>query len=185
MMLVLALRSDAQGVYEKALHYFSPEELAEAFAATRGVASPTQLRNFMKRDGRDLLVQFRALAPPHAPITVQRWSFRRVGLILLTLGIVVAAGPSAVALLPEPRRRIDPRLRTGRTMVLMAQSVPSANSSPPSGRSSGVERLQLRSCAAARRSATDGRGQGKQVDQLQVGKALGLSGGCDDADLLT
>ncbi len=68
MMLVLALRSDAQTVYEKALAYFSPEELSEAFAATRGVASPTQLRNFMKRDGRDLLEQFRALAPARAPI---------------------------------------------------------------------------------------------------------------------
>ena len=39
MMLVLALRSDAQTVYEKALAYFTPEELSEAFAATRGVAS--------------------------------------------------------------------------------------------------------------------------------------------------
>jgi serine/threonine protein kinase len=30
--------------YTKALEYFTPDELAEAFAATRGVASPTQLR---------------------------------------------------------------------------------------------------------------------------------------------
>ena len=45
MMLVLALRSDPEHVYEKALAYFTPEELAEAFAATRGVASPTQLRS--------------------------------------------------------------------------------------------------------------------------------------------
>ena len=52
MMLVLALRSDAGAVYEKALAYFTPEELAEAFAATRGVASPTQLRASMKADGR-------------------------------------------------------------------------------------------------------------------------------------
>ena len=63
MMLVLALRSDARVVYEKATQYFTPEELSKAFAATRGVASPTQLRNFMKRDSRDLLEEFRALAP--------------------------------------------------------------------------------------------------------------------------
>ena len=44
MMLVLALRSDPEHVYERALTYFTPEELSEAFAATRGVASPTQLR---------------------------------------------------------------------------------------------------------------------------------------------
>src|SRR4029077_8760707 len=62
MMLVLAVRSDPQRVYQRALRYFTPAELAEAFAATRGVASPTQLRAFMKRDPRDLLGEFRALA---------------------------------------------------------------------------------------------------------------------------
>jgi tRNA A-37 threonylcarbamoyl transferase component Bud32 len=44
MMLVLALRSDAERVYERALRYFTEDEIAEAFAAARGVASPTQLR---------------------------------------------------------------------------------------------------------------------------------------------
>ena len=63
MMLVLAVRSDPRRVYRRALHYFTPDELAEAFAATRGVASPTQLRAFIKRDPRDLLGEFRALAP--------------------------------------------------------------------------------------------------------------------------
>src|SRR5205814_8759964 len=52
MMLVLAVRSDPERVYQRALGYFTPDELAEAFAATRGVASPTQLRAFMKRDPR-------------------------------------------------------------------------------------------------------------------------------------
>jgi len=64
MMLVLAVRTDPERVYQRALTYFTPAELAEAFAATRGVASPTQLRAFMKRDPRDLLGSFRALAPP-------------------------------------------------------------------------------------------------------------------------
>src|SRR5207253_8266064 len=98
MMLVLALRSDAQTVYEKALEYFTAEELTEAFAATRGVASPTQLRNFMKRDGRDLLEQFRSHAPEHRRIPIQRWSLRRVGLILLTMVIVVVAGAFSLSL---------------------------------------------------------------------------------------
>jgi tRNA A-37 threonylcarbamoyl transferase component Bud32 len=80
MMLVLALRSDAKRVYEAALKYFTADEIAEAFAATRGVASPTQLRNEMKRDGRDLVSEFRALAPDREPIKIQRWSLRRVGL---------------------------------------------------------------------------------------------------------
>ena len=86
MMLVLALRTDADRVYRIALEYFSPEEIAEAFAATRGVASPTQLRTLMRRDRRDLLARFRALAPPRKPIRIQRWSTRR---ILLTLWVLL------------------------------------------------------------------------------------------------
>ena len=35
MMLVLALRSDAETVYRQALRFFSPDDLAEAFAAVR------------------------------------------------------------------------------------------------------------------------------------------------------
>jgi hypothetical protein len=54
------VRTDPQRVYRRALAYFTEAELAEAFAATRGVASPTQLRAFMKRDPRDLLGEFRA-----------------------------------------------------------------------------------------------------------------------------
>jgi tRNA A-37 threonylcarbamoyl transferase component Bud32 len=88
MMLVLGLRTDARRVYEHALKYFTPEEIAEAFAATRGVASPTQLRSMMKEDGRDLMAEFQRLAPHRAPLKIQRWSLRRVG---LTVAVVVAA----------------------------------------------------------------------------------------------
>jgi membrane-associated phospholipid phosphatase/tRNA A-37 threonylcarbamoyl transferase component Bud32 len=97
MMLVLALGSDTRTVYTVAERYFTPEEISEAFAATRGVASPTQVRSMMKRDGRDLLDEFRALAPPHDPIPIQRWSVRRVlvtvwvaVLGLIALGLVVS-----------------------------------------------------------------------------------------------
>ena len=64
MMLVLAVRTDAQRVYDRALLLFTPDEIAEAFAATSGIASPTQLRSALKQDGRDLVAEFRALAPP-------------------------------------------------------------------------------------------------------------------------
>ena len=97
MMMVLALRSDAPRVYEHAVGLFSPDEIAEAFAATRGVASPTQLRSMMKDDGRDLLEEFRALAPARDEVRIQRWSLRRVGLtvtallvLLLALGLIVS-----------------------------------------------------------------------------------------------
>lgn len=78
MMMVLALKSDAKRVYERALKLFTEDEIAEAFAATRGVASPTQLRVAMKEEGRDLLMEFRQLAPKRRPVAIQRWSFRRV-----------------------------------------------------------------------------------------------------------
>jgi membrane-associated phospholipid phosphatase/tRNA A-37 threonylcarbamoyl transferase component Bud32 len=84
MMLVLALRSDAETVYERALNAFTEDELAEAFAAARGVASPTQLRAELKRDGRDLLTRFRQVAPERKPVSIQRWSVRRV---LLTVSV--------------------------------------------------------------------------------------------------
>jgi serine/threonine-protein kinase RIO1 len=97
MMLVLGLRTDARRVYEHALRWFSPDEIAEAFAAARGVASPTQLRSMLKQDGRNLVAEFRALAPTREPIKIQRWSLRRVVLAvtvvllgLLSIGFVVS-----------------------------------------------------------------------------------------------
>ncbi|MFL5766320.1 MAG: RIO1 family regulatory kinase/ATPase [Actinomycetota bacterium] len=87
MMLTLAVGSDAETVYRHALRYFSEDEIAEAFAATRGVASPTQLRNALKADGREILAEFRALAPERAPIAIQRWSVRRAVLTLWVLFI--------------------------------------------------------------------------------------------------
>ncbi len=42
MMLVLAVRADPERVYRRALDYFTPAELSEAFAATRGVAQRTR-----------------------------------------------------------------------------------------------------------------------------------------------
>jgi tRNA A-37 threonylcarbamoyl transferase component Bud32/membrane-associated phospholipid phosphatase len=91
MMLVLALRTNAQRVYQHALRYFSEDEIAEAFAATRGVASPTQLRTVLKQDGRDLVGEFRALAPERQPVAIQHWSLRRIALSLLVVTLAVLA----------------------------------------------------------------------------------------------
>jgi tRNA A-37 threonylcarbamoyl transferase component Bud32 len=91
MMLVLAVRTDAQRVYQHALKYFSEDEIAEAFAATRGMASPTQLRAVLKHDGRDLVGEFRALAPERQPVAIQHWSLRRIALGLLVLALAVVA----------------------------------------------------------------------------------------------
>jgi membrane-associated phospholipid phosphatase len=92
MMLVLALRSDPDRVYERALRSFTPEDIAEAFAATRGIAIPTELQGHLKEDDRDLVGRFKELAPPHPEISIQRWSFRRVALTVATLvGVVLTA----------------------------------------------------------------------------------------------
>ena len=128
MMLVLAVRTDPARVYQQALNYFTEAELAEAFAATRGVASPTQLRAFMKRDPRDLLAEFRKLAPQRQPIVLQRWSVRRVGLAAAMLALfVVPAVLGLTLLLPTSNPSVHaPDCGTGHTMILAAQAVPSA-----------------------------------------------------------
>jgi hypothetical protein len=131
MMLVLALRSDARTVYDAALRSFTPEELSEAFAATRGVASPTQLRQELKQDGRDLLTEFRSMAPSRPPISVQRWSVRRVALILASLGVLLIVALTGVGLLFPTRGTVTtPACGTGRSMQLMAQAVPTATKLP-------------------------------------------------------
>jgi tRNA A-37 threonylcarbamoyl transferase component Bud32/membrane-associated phospholipid phosphatase len=89
MMLVLATRSSPQQVYERARLQFNDDEIAEAFAATHGITMPSQLRQWMREQGRDLHKEFLKLLPerPH-PISTQRWSLRRVGLLL---GVLVLA----------------------------------------------------------------------------------------------
>ena len=129
MMLVLAVRTDPERVYRRALRYFTPDELAEAFAATRGMASPAQLRAFMKRDPRDPLRAFRLLAPQRPPIVLQRWSIRRVGLAAAMFGaIVIAVVGAGDAFFPSARNLgVDaPTCGTGHSMILAAQAVPSA-----------------------------------------------------------
>jgi hypothetical protein len=145
MMLVLAVRTGPQRVYRRALAYFTEAELAEAFAATRGVASPTQLRAFMKRDPRDLLGEFRALAPARPPITLQRWSIKRVALAVAMLAIITAAVFETGNVFFPAARDLGvyaPACGTGHSMILSAQAVPSAALLPcvaalPSGWSIG------------------------------------------------
>jgi hypothetical protein len=131
MMLVLALRSDAQTVYDHALRYFTPAELSEAFAATRGVASPTQLRQYLKEDGRELLEELRAMVPPRKPIAIQRWSLRRVALITVTaLGVFLAILFGISLFFPTRGTVFTPSCGTGPEIQLMAQAVPTARQLP-------------------------------------------------------
>jgi tRNA A-37 threonylcarbamoyl transferase component Bud32 len=92
MLLVLALRSDPRRVYERARRQFSVGEISEAFAATRGLTMPSQLRRMLRAQGRDLHAEFLKLLPNRPrPIAIQRFSPRRIGLTLAVLVGVFAA----------------------------------------------------------------------------------------------
>jgi hypothetical protein len=80
MMLTLALQSDADRVYQRALAFFTPDEIAEAFACAVGLAIPTQLSARLKDDPRPIMDRFRELAPERAPVSIQRWSLQRLAL---------------------------------------------------------------------------------------------------------
>jgi tRNA A-37 threonylcarbamoyl transferase component Bud32 len=89
MMLVLATRSSPEQVYARARLQFNDDEIAEAFAATSGITMPSQLRKTMRDQGRDLHAEFLRLLPEwYPPVAIQRWSIRRVGLMI---GVVLLA----------------------------------------------------------------------------------------------
>jgi tRNA A-37 threonylcarbamoyl transferase component Bud32 len=93
MMMTLALRSDPDRVYERATAIFSPDEIAEGFASTAGMTVPTELQAKLKVDGRPILERFRELAPERDPVSIQRWSGRRLALAAgAVAGALVAVG---------------------------------------------------------------------------------------------
>jgi len=92
MMMVLALKTDPESVYERAVRVFTPDEIAEAFACSVGLTIPTELQTRLKEDGRPILERFRELAPAREPVSIQRWSVQRLVLTgTAVLGLLVAA----------------------------------------------------------------------------------------------
>jgi tRNA A-37 threonylcarbamoyl transferase component Bud32/membrane-associated phospholipid phosphatase len=137
MMLCLALRSDPRLVYERALRQFSVQEVSEGFAATRGLAMPSQLRHLLRERGRDLHAEFLDLLPERPrPVSIQRWNVRRVGLALLAvLGLVVVLPTATSWSLRTDRVNTslyvsDLGCTSQEPLWLMAQSVPSAGLVP-------------------------------------------------------
>jgi tRNA A-37 threonylcarbamoyl transferase component Bud32 len=103
MMLVLALCTDAERVYRRARLQFSDEEIAEAFAATRGLTMPSQLRRMLRQRGRGLHDDFLRLLPYRLPpVRIQRWTWRRAGLTLVTLFALVLAVMISLNVLATP-----------------------------------------------------------------------------------
>jgi hypothetical protein len=137
MMLCLALRSDPKLVYQRALGQFSVEEITEGFAAARGLALPSQLRRMLRDQGRGVHAAFLRLLPARPrPVRIQRWSARRVGLLLLAVLVAALLYP----VLPVVLGNSD--LNTTRLQIvtvgcdrpeplwLQAQAVPSASLVP-------------------------------------------------------
>ena len=96
MMLTLALQSDPDRVYARATQVFTPDEIAEAFASAQGMAIPTELSGRLKEDPRPLMARFKELAPPHAPVSIQRWSLQRLALATGALVAVVVLVAMAI-----------------------------------------------------------------------------------------
>jgi hypothetical protein len=93
MLLTLALRTDPERVYGRATKVFSPDEIAEAIACAVGFTMPTELQARMKADGRPLLQRFRQLALHREPVSIQRWSARRLTLTAAAaLGVLLLVG---------------------------------------------------------------------------------------------
>jgi len=137
MLLCLALRSSPERVYRRALRQFTVEEISEGFAAARGLALPSQLRRMLREQGRDLHGEFLNLLPerPH-PISIQHWSARRIGLLLLMVPVAVLLVPTVRVVLfnhdPNTTRLEIFNLDCDRPepLWLQAQSVPSASLVP-------------------------------------------------------
>jgi membrane-associated phospholipid phosphatase/tRNA A-37 threonylcarbamoyl transferase component Bud32 len=137
MMLCLALRSSPELVYERAQRQFSVEEITEGFAATRGLAMPSQLRHMLREKGRDLHAEFLELLPTRpAPISTQRFSLRRFGLALSVLLMLAVVVPAFVAWTVQTDRTNSSLLTSDiacsdqEALWLMAQAVPSTTLVP-------------------------------------------------------
>jgi tRNA A-37 threonylcarbamoyl transferase component Bud32/membrane-associated phospholipid phosphatase len=103
MMLVLALRSDARQVHDRARGHFSDDEIAEAFACTHGLTMPSQLRHLLRQQGRDLHGEFLRLLPYQLPpVKIQRWSLRRVALTVCALLCLVLFAVVGAQFLTSP-----------------------------------------------------------------------------------
>ena len=136
MMLCLGLRSSPQQVYERALRQFTVEEISEAFAAARGLALPSQLRRALRSEGRDLHGEFLRLLPERPPpIKVQRWTFRRFAVALVTAVVLVVLVRNSALLFDNESNTRTPvnaeaRCDAMEPMWLQAQAVQSAELVP-------------------------------------------------------
>jgi tRNA A-37 threonylcarbamoyl transferase component Bud32 len=182
MMLCLALRSSPEVVYQRALRQFSVKEITEGFAAARGLALPSQLRRMLRAQGRDLHGEFLRLLPARPrPVSIQRWSARRIGLLALMAVLLVGLGGPMLGISLNNYPAVETRIYDFGTLActdpepvwLEAQSVPSASLVPclaplPEG------------WEVARMTVNDGRSVMTLYDRLGLGTVVvRLTADCD------
>jgi hypothetical protein len=113
------------------------EEISEGFAAARGLALPSQLRRMLREQGRGVHAAFLRLLPARPrPVRVQRWSARRVGLLLAAGLVAVLLAPALPVVFGNSDLNIT-RLQIATVdcdrpepLWLQAQAVPSASLVP-------------------------------------------------------
>jgi tRNA A-37 threonylcarbamoyl transferase component Bud32 len=132
MLLCLAVRTDSRRVFERATALFWPTEIGEAMAATGGPTIPSQLKTMIKADGRDLVGELRALAPATPAVAIQRWSIRRLGLIVGTAAAAIVALIAALFVFfgVQPSEVGVPRCKASTPVLLAGQAVPEAAYAP-------------------------------------------------------
>jgi hypothetical protein len=63
------------------------------------MAIPTELQRHLKDDPRDLIAEFKGLAPAHPAVSIQRWSWQRIGLSVSALaGVAIVAWASVLVI---------------------------------------------------------------------------------------
>jgi hypothetical protein len=124
-------------VYHRARQFFTDEEIGEAFAAVRGPAMPSQLRHMLRERPSDLNAEFLELLPTRPrPISIQRWSLKRIVVALLALAVVALAVPLVVSWSTQTEMdnaslyTSDIGCADHEALWLMAQAVPSATLVP-------------------------------------------------------
>ena len=137
MMLCLGLRSTPERVYARARRQFSVQEITEGFAAARGLALPSQLRHLLRSQGRDLHAGFVRLLPsPPQPVSIQRWTMRRIGLWVLVVALLALFGSVIADSVTTNEAGKTPLQNTNLScgdlepLWIQAQAVPSASLVP-------------------------------------------------------
>jgi tRNA A-37 threonylcarbamoyl transferase component Bud32 len=182
MMLCLALRASPERVYARALRQFSTDEISEGFAAARGLAMPSQLRRLLRAQGRDLHAEFVRLLPtPPRPVSIQRWSARRIGLWALMALLLTGLYAPMIRILLNNYPAVETRIYNFGALActdpeplwLEAQSVPSASLVPCLGPlPNGWE--------VTRMTVNDGRSVITLYDRLGLGTVVvWLTADCD------